>query len=98
MKQAIAILLIGISINQLNSQSKANISEIEERNVEGKSLIYVDNKKFNGVVYENYIVKKQKYSVKDGKKEGPYEYYYETGQLKRKTFFINAKIDGPYEE
>ena len=90
MNKAIAIFLIVISVNQLNAQIKVNVSEIEKRNVDGKSIIYKDNKIFEGVVYENYTTKKQIYSVKNGMKEGPYEYYFENGQLKRKNIFYKG--------
>ena len=59
MNKAFAMFFIGmLSINLLNSQTTKHISEIEERNVDGKTLIYVDDKKYDGVVFENYAIKK----------------------------------------
>ena len=80
------------------AQSKVHVSEIEERNVDGRTVIYSGDQRLNGTVYEDYVSKKLRYSVKNGIKEGPYELYYENGQLKRKTSFKNDRYDGLFEE
>ena len=35
--------------------------------------------------------------MKDGKADGPYEMYYENGQLKQKGIYKDGKDFGPYE-
>ena len=79
-------------------QARVQLSQVEERNINGESVIFVDDRRYDGIVYENYQVKKLEYTVKDGKRNGPYELYYPNGQLRRKTFFLNDQYDGPYEE
>ncbi len=99
MNKILGILFIGVFFSsQLCSQNKVHVSNIEQRNVDGHSIIFAEGKKLNGVVYENYTQKKLKYNVVDGKKNGPYELYYENGQLKRKANFKNDRYEGPFEQ
>ena len=91
-------ILVLFVVNLLNAQNEVPTSNIEERNVDGQSLVFFEGKVFDGIVYENFVSNKLKYSVKDGKKEGPYIEYFKNGELKRKTSFSSDKYDGPYQE
>ena len=54
MDKILRILFIGaICTNLLNSQSKVNVSDIEQRNVDGNSIIFSNGEKLNGIVNEN---------------------------------------------
>ena len=99
MKEKIGLVfLVVLWVTVIEAQEKIHISEIEERNVNGKTVIFANDAQYEGVVYENYVRPKLKYSVKAGIKDGPYELYYENGQLKRKTTFSDDKYNGLYEE
>jgi antitoxin component YwqK of YwqJK toxin-antitoxin module len=80
------------------AQEKVHVSEIEERNIDGKTILYAHEIQYNGIVYENYSSPKLKYTVQNGVKNGPYEVYYRNGQINRKTSFKDDKYDGAYEE
>ena len=90
----LVFLCVAVSI----AQNKVDVSEIEQRNIDGKTVIYVNEGEYNGIVYENYIVPRLKYSVKNGIKNGPYELHYKNGQINRKTSFKDDKYEGAYEE
>ena len=99
MKEKIIVLVVGfLWMSMTNAQQKVHVSDVEERNIDGQIVLYANNQKYEGVVYENYVRPKLKYSVREGKKNGPYELYYENGNLKRKTSFKEDKYDGAYEE
>ena len=99
MKEIIIVLLfVVLSISMVNAQQKVHVSDIEERNIGGQMVLYADNQKYEGIVYENYVKPKLKYTVKEGRMNGPYELFYENGRLKRKTTFKDDKYHGPYEE
>ena len=97
-EKTLILFLMFLSLSALKAQKKVHVSEIEERNIGGKTILYANEVQYDGIVYENYIHPKLKYSVENGIKNGPYELYYENGQLKRKTSFKDDKYNGPYEE
>ena len=82
------LIVMLLTISLLKAQNEVPASNIEERNVGGKSLVFFDGKVYDGIVYENYVTDKLKYSVKDGKKEGPYISYYKNGQIYLTIFII----------
>ena len=63
-----------------------------------KNILIANEKPFTGIVYENYVAPKLRYSVKEGVKDGSYALYFENGQLRRKTSFEAGKYNGQYEE
>ena len=78
MKGIIKVLLfVVLSISMVNAQQKVHVSDIEERNIKGQLILYANNQKYEGKVYENYVKPKLKYSVKEGRMNGPYELFYE---------------------
>ena len=99
MKGKIAVWgIVMLGSLQITAQDRLHTSQIEERNIQGESIIFADDQRFSGLVYENYESRKLRYEVIDGKKNGRYESYYENGQLKRKTTFKNDKYHGQYSE
>ena len=65
-KRSLLLILLAFVWAEMQAQNMVHVSEIEERNVDGKKIIYAGEKKLNGVVYEDYVSKKMRYSVKNG--------------------------------
>ena len=74
-KRSLVVLLLTCLCVEMQAQNMVHVSEIEDRNVNGKKTIFAGAERLNGVVYEDYVSKKLRYTVKNGIKEGPYELY-----------------------
>jgi len=110
MKKMVSTILM-TSVFILSSCTQTINYDLEEEYFkEEKEILYYKGTPFTGVlVRENeYFVQYQgsvvaqygqlKKTYKDGKVDGPYEDYYENGQIRFKTTLKNGKEDGPYEE
>jgi len=59
------------------------------------NIIYLSDGKH--IIYDKYGIK-ENICLKNGKKDGLYEQYYNNGQLKIKCFYVEGIIEGEYEE
>ena len=61
--------------------------------VERKGLFY---KKFSDVPFTGKVTGKGQGELKDGKKDGPWIRYHDTGQLEDNGTYKDGKMDGPW--
>ncbi len=61
--------------------------------VETNGLFY---KKFTDVPFTGKITGKVQGSFRNGKKDGPWVWYHDNGQLRSKEVYKDGKFDGPY--
>jgi hypothetical protein len=67
--------------------------------VDGVYMNPEDGQPYSGPVFGMVgDVRTMTVSLKDGEWDGPYESFYENGQLRRKLIYKDGEVDGPYEE
>ena len=73
---------------------------ISDQIFDSKDLVYRDGiayKKYTNVPFTGKVTGKEKGYLNEGKWNGPYVSYYNTGQLEQKGSYKNAKKDGPWK-
>ena len=89
MKNSITILLLCLmTINLMNSQDVVDIANTIEKQVDGETILFVNNEKYTGIVLQDWENKTHSKTYKEGKLNGLYKTYYSHGNL---AFYGNFK-------
>ena len=92
------LLLLLTLITISSCSQKINYSEEKEYFEERGIILYYKGSPFSGTLIKiNQYGFKEKILFKEGKMNGPYETYYENGQLNEKLTFKEGVLNGPYE-